>query len=690
VTTKAYDSYMAATGLHDQILFELLRKPFEEMRWEEIWDSALRIRNLFLKNPFPPELRQSLLPAIAKRFSDKAVSVRSSAPGEDSTRRSFAGLHDSFINVRGATAVLEHIRRVWASLWSDRAILYRKELELDVRTSRMAVVIQEMVFGERSGVAFGRNPMDPMEAVVEAVYGLNQGLVDGTVEPDRWVVKRNTEEVSSHTPARRDKLVSAGEAGTRIESLSVARGAHPPLNGKDVLEVYGLTKAAESLFGTPQDVEWTYRDDVLHILQSRPITALRSAGEDPRQWYLSLHRSFENLKTLRQRIEQELIPAMEQESAEMAGKDLSVLSDGELAKVIEDRMEILEKWRQSYEEDCIPFAHGMRLFGQAYNDRMRPDSPYEFMDLLRGAGMVSIHRNNALNDLADWVRREPEIADHLRRGNLDDCGEAFVQAFHKLKERFGGLTWGGQQFGANQGQLASLLLEMAEGVRGPVLSDTGERLELEQAFFSEFSKGEKAFARELLDLARASYQLRDDDNTYLGRIEGQVLAAVEEGVGRKGGKVGNAATIEDAERVVAALRDGVALASTSPEPIAETRVREDFHLRPRQLIGQPAGPGVASGRARVIQNHSDLFGFKSGEILVCDAVDPNMTFVVPMAAAVVERRGGMLIHGAIIAREYGLPGVTGVADAAKQIRTGNPITVDGFLGIVIVGSESKE
>jgi pyruvate,water dikinase len=230
---------------------------------------------------------------------------------------------------------------------------------------------------------------------------------------------------------------------------------------------------------------------------------------------------------------------------------------------------------------------------------------------------------------------------------------------------------------------------MAEGGRGHLEPGTEERSELEQAFFSKFGKGEKAFAGELLDLARASYQLRDDDNTYLGKIEGQVLAAVQEGVRRKGGRVGDA-SVEEAARFASALREGLAVASAAPEPIAETRERKDFRLRPRQLIGQPAGPGVASGTARLIQDPSDLFRFKAGEILVCDAVDPNMTFVVPMAAGVVERRGGMLIHGAIIAREYGLPCVTGVADAARQIRTGDQVTVDGFLGIVIVGPESTE
>jgi pyruvate,water dikinase len=91
------------------------------------------------------------------------------------------------------------------------------------------------------------------------------------------------------------------------------------------------------------------------------------------------------------------------------------------------------------------------------------------------------------------------------------------------------------------------------------------------------------------------------------------------------------------------------------------------------------------GTARVVTEASDLFAFKTGEVLVCDAVDPNMTFVVPLASGIVERRGGMLIHGAIIAREYGIPCVTGVADAANLIRTGETVTVDGFLGMVIIG-----
>ena len=150
---------------------------------------------------------------------------------------------------------------------------------------------------------------------------------------------------------------------------------------------------------------------------------------------------------------------------------------------------------------------------------------------------------------------------------------------------------------------------------------------------------------------------------------------------------------------------GLRVASTNVDPFVRAMTEANFrpsHERPssgggpgralkaRQLIGQPAGEGVAVGRARVVKRPEDLLDFKRGEILVCDAVDPNMTFVVPLAGGIIERRGGMLIHGAIIAREYGLPCVTGVPEVSALLRTGDRITVDGYLGIVTVGSAIED
>ena len=171
--------------------------------------------------------------------------------------------------------------------------------------------------------------------------------------------------------------------------------------------VFALVIEAETLFNAPQDVEWTFRENRIHALQSRPITARKTdKPEDQRSWYLSLRRSFDNLKALRFKIENELIPAMILEASQLADKDLSQLADHELVHEISERNETHKKWIDSYWSDFIPFAHGMRLFGQIYNDVVRPTDPYEFMDLLGSDTMVSIERNRMLQEMASIIQRD--------------------------------------------------------------------------------------------------------------------------------------------------------------------------------------------------------------------------------------------------------------------------------------------
>jgi len=684
ITTEAYQEYVASTGLRAQMHMELFRKPFEEMRWEEIWDTALRIRNLFAKTPLPGELRSELKQAIPIRFLKYPVSVRSSAPGEDAAKTSFAGLHESFVNIRGLESVLEHIRLVWASLWSDRALLYRQELGLDVEKSTMAVVLQEMVLGERSGVVFGMSPVQEKQAAVEAVYGLNQGLVDGTVEPDRWILDRESGQILSHHPARREKVLAPGPKGVQMKALPRSLRHRAPLIDEEVREVYGLAMKAESLFGSPQDAEWTYLKKNLHTLQARPITTRSTSSEDQRPWYLSLHRSFDNLRGLRTKIERELIPQMEKEVHEMSLVDLSKLSDSALAQEIHRRSQRHKEWLEVYRRDCIPFAHGMRLFGKIYNDLMKPEDPFQFTALLGGSVMVSMRRNQMLEHLAELIGKDPSNKACILEGKGDDCRPEVKKALKRVLDQFGDLAWEKGRLGEDTNKLLKLVLQMASrsdrGKSGP----TGDPGELENEFLSRFEEEQKPYALELLDLARASYRLRDDDNIYLGKIEGQFLATLDEGNRRIERRAMSQSKPMETDDLLQAVQSEAPVHEAGPKA-QQSGQRKAFSLKSRQIVGQPAGPGLAMGKARVVLDSSDLFNFQKGEILVCDAVDPGMTFVVPLASGIVERRGGMLIHGAIIAREYGIPCVTGVPDAVNQIRTGDFITVDGHLGIVIIG-----
>jgi phosphoenolpyruvate synthase/pyruvate phosphate dikinase len=689
ITADAYRTYVSQTGLGERISLELSRKEFRRMRWEEIWDCATRIRSLFLRVPIPPALEADLKVPIESCFGGMAVAVRSSALDEDGSAASFAGLHESFVNIRGIEAILKHIRLVWASLWSDAALLYRQEIGLSVENSAMAVVVQEVVAGDRSGIAFTRNPVAPSQGVIESVHGMNQGLVDGIVAPDRWVLDRKTREILSHTPVLRRYFLGPGDSGVCKAPLPPDLSRRPPLNPQEVNAVFDTAMQAEKFFDAPQDVEWTVKDHDLHLLQSRPITTLQSEdGEDKRGWYLSLHRSFENLKALRQRIETGFIPGMIDEAERLSNMDLSKLSDQDLAAEIKRRWDINQKWVTVYWEEFIPFAHGIRLFGQFYNDAVQPDEPYEFIDLLSDTQMVSVKRNRLLEELADVIRNDPGLAENLKDGGHFEETSVFNRKLERFIREYGDLSCsvtGGIQCLQAKEPLINIVLEMASH---PLVSTARRSLkrtdELKKAFLSRFGQDDRAQAAEKLDLARASYQLRDDDNIYLGRIESQLLAAIQ--TARR--RVSDATREKHTGGVSQILKDVLADLDQagSPQMPEVESAGGSVKIKPRQLIGQPAGPGIARGRARVIREHADLADFQHGEVMVCDAVDPNMTFVVPLAAAVVERRGGMLIHGAIIAREYGLPCVTGIPDATTLLQTGEQVTVDGYLGIVTVGS----
>lgn len=667
VTTRAYRRFVDSAGLRAVIVRELGRKRFEDMRWEEIWDAALRIRGFFDRARWPADLEEELREGLRQVFGDRPVAVRSSAPGEDGVKASFAGLHESFLNVQGPSAVLDHARRVFASLWSDRALLYRKELGLDPAGSEMAVLVQAMVPAERSGIVFGVNPSDPDQAVVEAVWGLNEGLVDGTVEPDRWILRRGTGDIVSHHAPARGKWVVPGPVGTGIADLPEDLSGRPPISVEEAQAVFRMALAAESVFGAPQDVEWSFANGELFVLQSRPVTTRsRPCGGDDRAWYLGLKRSHASLKILRERVERELLPAMDREAGVLAAVDLYGLSDGDLAEEIREREASVRKWEGIYRSDFIPLAHGVRLFGQFHNDALAPEDPFEFTRLLSGTGMLSLERNARLSELAERLRADPLLAEDVRREGKGDAD--FERRIGRLFRDYGDF-FGSMGSEAGRRGVLALLLEMSRYPKlgeGEVPRDAGA---LRDRFLSRFEGDSRDFAAELLDLARDCYRLRDDDNIFLGRLQTALSQALEERDRRFSGR-------EIADEMP---NETGGPARKKDPPLMETA---SFVQRDRQLVGNPAGPGYARGPARVVRKAQDLFSLRAGEVLVCDAVDPNMTFAVPLAAAIVERRGGMLIHGAIIAREYGIPCVTGVPDAVHRIRTGDTLSVDGYLGIV--------
>ena len=371
---------------------------------------------------------------------------------------------------------------------------------------------------------------------------------------------------------------------------------------------------------------------------------------------------------------------MEAEAASFAGVDLGALSDEDLAAEVSRRHEALARWEEVYYRDFIPLAHGVRLFGQVYNDKVRPADPYEFVDLLSGSGLLSVSRNAILQELADRVAREATeptdaIDDYLDRfGSGPGTPEAV-----RVRER------------ARLVRLVSEMVREPEAGGGPsggtsqpasFLAPKTQAADRSEDYLGRFQGEERRFQEELLDLARASYRLRDDDNVFLGRFQRLVAAALAELRAREGG-------LSSAGPPTARGRAG----RQSPQPPRPRGPSRPLRWRPRPPHATRSDswsanrPALAWPWAELEWPWAKTTSMpSSAERSWCgDSLDPTMTFVAPLAAAIVERRGGMLVHGAIIAREYGLPCVTGVPDATLEIHTGDLLTVDGFLGIVVVG-----
>jgi len=210
-------------------------------------------------------------------FGGPTVAVRSSAVSEDGETASFAGQQETFLNVRGVEDVLHRVRECWASFFSGRALFYRAEKGV-LDDTRMAVVVQEMVVAEKSGVMFTADPIEKRldRMVIEAVFGLGEGIVSGLLTPDHYVLDRDDgsivrEFVSVQTTA----LVCDEVSGGTVEvELSEDEGGARVLSNDELARLRDAGLTLETFFGSPQDIEWCIRGTELLLLQSRPITTL--------------------------------------------------------------------------------------------------------------------------------------------------------------------------------------------------------------------------------------------------------------------------------------------------------------------------------------------------------------------------------------------------------------------------------
>jgi pyruvate,water dikinase len=795
VTTDAFRRILAQAASLDDRLDRLSRLTPDDR--EAIRTLSAEIRRVLEGIAIPEDLAAAITRSVVRLGEHTACAVRSSATAEDSPTASFAGQHETYLNVVGPAAILQHAGRCWASLFTERAVTYRLRNGFDHRQVQMAVVVQQMVLPHAAGVLFTADPVTSNRriAVVEAGFGLGVALADGLVNADVYRVRD-------------------GEVVARVE-----RQEQPALTDAQVVELAALGRRIEAHFGRPQDVEWCLVDDGFRFVQSRPITTLfpiPAAGDRENHVYVSVgHQQMmtDAMKPLGVSVWQLTAMAPMHEAGgrlfvdvtqrlasptsragllEIMGRGdpligdalQSILERGDFLPSLPDEgpgvapvwgapaqidtdpaivTELIDRNRASLAalKRDIQTKSGPALLDfllEAFVEHKRVlGDPLSYQAIMAGMQAtwwlneqleawlgeknaadtltqsvphnVTSEMGLALLDVADVIRPHPEVVAFLAsvedEGFLDELaklagGREAQAAIRAYLDEFGmrcvgeiDITrprWserpstlvpiilanvknfeagaGKRRFEQGRREARKREQELLERLR--VLPD-GERKAAETkrmidrvrtfAGYREFPKygivsryfvykqalleeAERLVHAQVLDAKKEIFYLTFQelhDVVRTNRVDARLIRRRQ-----------------DAFRSYQSLTPPRVLTSDG-EIIAGAYRRDD--LPAGVLAGLPVSGGTVEGRARVIADiaQADL---QAGDILVTAYTDPSWTPLFVAIKGLVTEVGGLMTHGAVIAREYGLPAVVGVERATQLIRDGQRIRVHGTDGYV--------
>ena len=254
-------------------LMEKIEKLIFEINENNFRKKGKEIKNLILNGKMPEEIATEIGENL-NRLNVQYVSIRSSAVSEDSLKASFAGLYDTFLNVKTEPdLILENIKKCLASLFNERAIIYRIKKKIS-HIEGMAIIIQKMIPAKISGITFTFHPTDEKCLLIEASYGIGDMIVGGKVEPDAYTVDRENLEIVKKKIGRKDKMSIVKSEG--IEAVDVGKevAERQVLSNDRIIEIAKTCLKVEKIFNYPQDIEWCISDNKLWLLQSRAITGV--------------------------------------------------------------------------------------------------------------------------------------------------------------------------------------------------------------------------------------------------------------------------------------------------------------------------------------------------------------------------------------------------------------------------------
>ncbi|CUH95837.1 putative phosphoenolpyruvate synthase [Propionispora sp. 2/2-37] len=278
VTTEAYKRIIRQAPEFDALLDQLSQLKVEDR--ERIGEISGKIRQVIEGISIAGDIEEEITLYLTKLGEETAYAVRSSATAEDLPTASFAGQQDTYLNIIGKDAILKHISKCWASLFTDRAVTYRLQNGFDHRKVYLSVVIQRMVFPQAAGIMFTADPVTSNRKVlsIDASFGLGETLVAGLVNADIYKV-REGRIVDKKISTKKLAIYALKEGGTEEREIEPERQNQETLTDEQILQLERMGRKIEAYFGRPQDIEWCLYEDNVYIVQSRPITTLYPAPE---------------------------------------------------------------------------------------------------------------------------------------------------------------------------------------------------------------------------------------------------------------------------------------------------------------------------------------------------------------------------------------------------------------------------
>lgn len=848
VVSAAYQVYLKATQLDQVIEAVLAEINVDDL--EDVRRKSARIRDQIMSQPMLSSISQEVIDCYQRLElknqellpAQVALAVRSSATAEDQANASFAGQLETYLNIKGGDALLEHIRKCWASLWTERVVTYIAKQGIDHRSVSMSVVVQTMVPTEISGILFTANPVtgNRKEAVLNASWGLGEAIVSGLVSPDTVVVRKSDGQILSRQIS--DKLLMieyATDGGTEEIEVPIQRRNSPALSDEQVKALVELGNRIEAHYGKPQDIEWGYYRGKWYLLQSRPITTLslyedtkypegnfnrsmfidifpdpispvflsviehlfkdmldftfRTLGFTPpeniqaigifyNQAYFNQDYIAATLQPLPPAVREPLIAQIvnpfghEEEATHvelsraylgMAARILRFMIrfPQQLPELLADyHKEIAKAEAFPYESASevkiaqliyeLPFEHASkllnndflmiavigrtyRLLGAILKRYYGGDTDEVVAKLISGVtGNVTMETNKRLWDLAQIAKSSQKVSALIREYDYQACrpilerlqeGRVFLKSLDKFLLEFG-----------HREVRMDILDPTWRDDPEPVFSFIRSYLDADEARSPHRQQERLIKEREQM----TNFVIKDIEKSLFGRL---LLAPVFKWVLKQtqihtrerdtmhfemtrifpplrrmfielGSRWTASGLLEYEEDIFFLKLEEIQAMAESPRPMREVVAarKDEYHQNQRRpwpniihngeeiytaeleieetqssvLKGVPGSPGRVAGMSRIIQGPEEFSLLKKGEILVAPITNPVWTPLFAIAGGVVTEVGGILSHGAIVAREYGIPAVMSVAGATKRLRDGQRITIDGNKGLVQLETEA--